>query len=424
MKKLSFLFCSLLAGLFTAQAQEYLEVSFGTSYSNMAFFSLDDGETTTMANTSWDLAFVTAPGGAGIHLNEAAKSVMAGPIPELRLWLAPTDDFTATIDPADLTDSLYNTEISWEDGAFNSVKDPGTPDDYGWGLYDSGSGVIEGNRVFALQLRDGAWKKLQILALIDGVYTLKYADLDGANEVTGDIDKADYADTPLVLFSFTTGQAFAAPANWDLLFTRYRDALSTGDETVQYPVTGVLNAPGLEVAEARDINPLDVDYLPYLDSLETELDVIGQDWKYFDLTNFVWVIDLTRAYFIKLPDEHLWQVFFLDFEGSGTGVTLLGKTDLGSLSSIDDPESNFSSAGLFPNPAQGQFTVSFSLKNRQERLPLTLLDQLGRIVWRTEIVGQSGLNVLQVPIGNLPTGLYRLVLGQGRDRWASPVVVE
>ena len=178
-------FCSI----FSLISQTDVEVSTGASYSNQAFYTLSDDGTTTLDNESWDIAFSTDAEGAAILYNESAKISFGDPVPNLRLYLAPTDDFADVIDSAMLTDSLYNGEASWDDGAFNSEKDDGNPLDYGWGVLNSGTQVIEGTKVYALKLWDDTWRKIKIESLDNGVYTMKYANLDGSNETTVAIDK-------------------------------------------------------------------------------------------------------------------------------------------------------------------------------------------------------------------------------------------
>lgn len=403
-------------GFFSIKAQDLVQVSVGASYSNQAFYTLSNNEINTLNNESWDLAFTTGPADAGIHYNESAKISFTGPVPVLALYLAPINDFSTVIDPMSLTDSLYNGEVSWEDGALNSVKEEGDPSDYGWGVYNPNNQVIEGTYIFALKLRDDSWKKIRIESLDNDVYTMKYASLDGANETTVTIDKNDFQGSPFALFSFSTETAVASPANWDLLFTRYISAIDVGGEITQYPVTGVLSGPGVEVAQANNVDPFTVGHEAYLDSMETQIDVIGQDWKYFDFT-VGWVIDLQRAFFIKLPDNHLWKAVFTDFAGSSSGNMDFIKTDLGQLTTVSDPTSNFIDFGVFPNPVTDEFNLSFSLKEQRADIQVHLVNTLGQVVWNKAVDGNSGLNVLNFQAPDVPSGIYHLIVGNETDLW-------
>lgn len=398
-------------GAISLQAQT-VTVSTGASYSNQAYYNIQTDDVTTLANTAWDLAFSTDPNDAGIFVNEAVKSVLSGPYPELRLYLAPTFEFEDPINPASLTDSLYNPEINWQNGAFNSMKDDLDPSDFGWGFTGSGDTTVIGYRIFALQLRDDTWKKIKIESLVDGVYTMRYADLDGANEQIVTVDKADFAGSPLAYYSFSTGVTVASPTAWDLLFTRYHTPLSGGGAPIQYLVTGVLSGPGTEVAEAQGVDPATVNYEDYLDSLQAApLDIIGQDWKYFDLQNFVWVLDDERAFFVKLANNQLWKIVFTGFGGSTNGNFIFEKTYLGEVSGVEESQSGLSAFRVFPNPAAEEITVAFSLKEEQNNLSAALITPMGQIVRTFAVSGHAGLNVLAVNVSSLPEGSYFLRLG-------------
>ncbi len=413
MKTIPTLFFLLaIAGVTSLRAQEEVTVSVGNNYSNQAYYNIDTDAVTTLDNESWDLAFSTGPTDGGIFLNEATKAVFSGTIPDLKLWLGLTTDFSDPIDPGTLTDSLFNEEEDWQNGAFNSFKDDLDPSDFGWGFYDSGDNSVVGIRVFALKLRNGNWKKIKVESMIGGVYTMKYADLNGNNETTVAIDKADFAGSPMAYFSFETGTAVASPADWNFLFTRYLDELGGAGTPIQYQVTGVLSGPGVEVAEARYIDPSTVDYEDYIDSFDTHLDVIGQDWKYFNLTTFSWVLESDLAFFAKMPNNDLWKLVFTGFGGSTTGNFIFEKTYLGQLTGLTEAGSNLRDFGVFPNPSSGECTLSFSLAEARENVPLRMVNGLGQEVWRSDVVGHSGLNALTLNTRNFPVGIYYVLIGE------------
>ncbi len=211
----------------------------------------------------------------------------------------------------------------------------------------------------------------------------------------------------------TTGSAVPCPTNWDFLFTRYLEALNPGGNVIQYLVTGVLSGPGVEVAEASGVDPATVAYEPYLDSLDTHLNVIGQDWKYFNLTTFSWVLEGDLAFFAKMPNNDLWKLVFTGFGGSSTGNFIFEKTYLGQLTTgLSEAGSNFSDFGVFPNPASGECTLSFSLLEARENVPLRMVNGLGQEVWRSDVVGHSGLNTLTLNTRNFPVGIYYVLIGE------------
>lgn len=396
-----------LSLLFTSSlfAQEFVGVSYGGSYSEMAFYRLSDDETTNVSGDSWDVAFtVIGDTDAGISINEAA--VVFGT--QRVLFLAPTNDFNEVISAGDLTERLLNVEKSWESGAFNSVADPGNSNDFGWGILDPNTGTITGNRVFVVRSKDGSHRKMQIVSLDQGVYTVKLADLDGANETTLTIDKADYPDSDLAYLSLASNALVTnIPGDWDLLFTRYSAPQDDGaGGTIEIMTSGTLSAPGVEVAEARGVLPDDAQFADYEAELSDEIDVIGFDWKSFE-NNTMWVIPFDLSYFVKTETGQVWKVIFVDFDGSSTGNVVFTK-ELVVMSSVQE-RSAFESVGVYPNPLSESSVAVFSLKSAGT-IQASLSNLLGQPIWKGQQKVQEGLNTLELHAGTIPSGTYFLTL--------------
>ena len=415
--KNSFLFLMTLLVACGLKAQEFAQISTGPSYGKQAFYTLADDGVTSIANEDWDLALFLDPGTHGIHFNEATTSTFGAPAPYLEVYLAPVADFDVTIDPSELSDTLYNPESSWAEGAFNTVRDPNNPQDVGWGIVNPSDGSVAGNRVYVIKLRDESYRKLIFDQQAGGVYTIRHAALDGSDEVLLNIDPADYTGSPLALYTFSGNQAFAAPSGWDMAFLRYRGLLYDGNQPLQYAVTGILTAPGVEVAQADNVEVAAVPFEAYEDSLQNRIDVIGEDWKYFNLSAFSWEIAENRAYFLKLPDGHVWKLEFIDFEGSSTGTATFIKYDLGVVTAVNQPESNFKAFGIFPNPiSDGRVNLAFSLKIPSDEVSISVYDLSGRQVWNGAVATHQGLNGVTLQLPKLLPGLYRVVLGKGTDQ--------
>lgn len=406
-----------LSTVMMLSAQNYIQVAVGAGYAQQAYYNLSDNAVTQIANESWDVAFTTFGfADVGISINESTTSVTGMPAPELLLYLAPTNDFLDTIHVDSLTNRLYNDESSWENGALNGVATPSDPFDFGWGSYNINNHTLNGTRVFVIKLRNESYKKFMIESFAGGAYNLKYANLDGSDEQHASIAKTDFSNSPLALFSFETGATLPATGAWDLVFCRYTTPLDDGTGNIlEYPVTGVLSAPGIEVAKAINIDPATVEYSAYVDSFKPELDAIGYDWKSFSFTSG-WVIPNDLVYFVKAQDNVIWKLVFIDFEGSSTGVSTFEKTEVGVLSSIKNRNSNFAEASVYPNPIIDEATVAFTLKQNQNNLQMRVIDLSGKTVWQTSgVPGNEGLNVVNLPHLNLPQGMYLLSIGNGSD---------
>ncbi len=391
---------------------QFVEVSYEADYNAQAYYQLENDATTTVYNIEWDIAFSTIGfADAAIFLNEATG---ASGTP-LELYAAPTNEFSDVINPEELENPLYNDELSWDYGAFNSTRLEEDPFDLGWGAYNPADHTINATKVYVLKLRDETYKKLQIVSLVSTTYTFKYADLDGSNEVTKTINKADFPDADFAYFSFDTEQTISSvPDEWDLVFTRYVTPLDDGEgNLLDYLVTGTLSGVGVEVAQANAINPENVSFDLYEDSLQTQLDIIGYDWKAFDLSTFQWSLPDDRAYFVKTSEGDIWKLVFIDFEGSSTGNTVFQKTALGTVSSVDRP-SVFEDFNIFPNPVADEATVTYSVKTAGP-VKISIGDVFGRKLWSASQSVPTGFNATTLPDLNLPTGTYILSLEANGD---------
>ena len=415
MKKIATLSLSVcLAAAISAQTTQ--EISTGAGYQKQCYVNLSTGTQKQVTNTVWDIAFtVYSDQDAGIFLNESSGSSMGNPLPLPELYDALTDNFNEQPDPGSLIDfQLSNTEKTWANGAFNERRNPDNAVDYGWGEYNPQNGQIIGNAVYVVKLRNGQYRKVKIESLIGGVYTFRYANLDGTNEGLKTINKADHAGKTLAYFSLETGTTVdvePASGGFDLLYTRYITQLYDPGmmDYIPYYVTGVLSGRGTKVAEADAVDPATVAYADYQDSLHTELDIIGHDWKFFNLTE--WTVDADRVFFLKAADDRVWKLHFVDFGGSLNGNAVLEKTDLGIISAVQDPAALGLKVAVYPNPVQDQLTVSLDLPAAlAQNAQLELMDVQGRVVLRQSVVLREGFQVFQLRATTLTSGMYCLKL--------------
>jgi hypothetical protein len=273
-----------------------------------------------------------------------------------------------------------------------------------------------------VDMRDGSYRKIQIVSLTGTTYTFKYANLDGTNEQTKTINKADHVGKTLAYFSLLTGAvADVEPATgFDLLYCRYTTSLYDPAimDSINYDLTGILHARGAQAAEAHGVNPETVRYTDYKDSLRSKLDVIGHDWKSFTGTG--WSVDEKRVFFLKTAQGRVWKLHFIDFEGGSTGKSVLEKTDLGIISKVQDPAAIGAEVLLYPNPVTTQAYISLNLPtawSHNEGL-LTITDMQGRAVLRQHVALRTGFQVLEVNAGNWMPGAYTVTLGTGNEHLA------
>ena len=421
---------TLLCFFFTAglRAQTTTaQISTGAGYAKSAYFKLSDGSSQQIAHDAWDIAFSNlGPAYAGIFVNEATATVNGQPTTALEAYDPFVFDFSETIDPDALLPEqlLLNPEHSWAEGAFNAGIDSSNTNDYGWGAYDPTAKKVLGYRIFVLKLRDGSYRKISFDEYDGNTYTFRVANLDGSNLSTHTVNTAFGNGSPLIYFSLGPNAANVPTATgWDLVFCRYLAALSDGQGGfVPYAVTGVLTADGLQTAKATKIDPATVDHTPYLDSMSHRLDIIGHDWKFFNLQTG-WIVLADRAYFVKTKDNLLYKLVWVGFSGSGTGTATLQSTLIGQLSATTDLPAGIASALVYPNPATDQLHLAVSTRENT-RADVRLLDAAGRVVWTGATASlQPGLSVLDLQLPVLTAGNYLLQVQTPAGQFVRKVLI-
>jgi len=425
MRKLSTLLILALSG--AASAQSFVELACGANYAQQAYYRFDDDQTVKLGNGSWDI-LLTAVGfqDAGIFLNESSSSSFTDPQPELELWLAPTNDFNDPIDPSALTQRRYNDEKGWLYGALNADRNPSNPFDYGWGAYNPATNRVTGNRLFVLKLRDGSYRKLSIDSLVVSTYHLRWAKLDGSDVQTLAIDKKQHSAAGFAFVSLAEGKVLStAPQGWDLFWGRYTTPLDDGQGGIlEYNVTGVLSGPGIAVAEADSVDPLEVDFYAggYDKLLSNDPTVIGSDWKTYDFAQG-WMVDTDRVFFVRTRDQHVWRMVIVDFEGISTGNMVFEKYDLGMLASLDPGTPTAGPASAGPNPALPGQELFLEWPGEAAAATVRLFDLNGSPLWQRDITLNPGFQVLGTLPADLPAGTYLLQVQRGADRWSRPWVI-
>lgn len=417
--------CALCLLAVVLNAQESQEISTGPGYNQQSFVNLSAGTEHQVANDSWDLAFTVAPQDAGVFINESVGSTQ-GALP-IQAFFTLSDDFSVLPEPSSFEDfPLFNREISWSYGALNEFREGENPDDFGWGVYNPATMEIIGTYVYVIELRDGTYLKFQIQSLINGVYTFRYAHLDGSGEVTKTISKADHAGNMLAYFSFETGETVDVEPSggFDLLFCRYYALLHQGGDSVQYLVTGILSAAGVEVAEANHVDPATVQFQDFADSLSSHLEIIGHDWKSFDLNAFEWILPEDLVYFVKTQDDRVWKIRFMEFLGSSSGAAIFEKTDLGIISGVEDSSSPLSEFLVYPNPASDEVNVVYTLRdNLTSEVKLQVLDASGRFIDQYATHAGTGINVFTIERDDLLSGIYFIRVMVGEESYTGSMYI-
>ena len=102
--------------------------------------------------------------------------------------------------------------------------------------------------------------------------------------------------------------------DWDITFTKY----ITPVQGTPYGVTGVLSNNGVQVAQVI-MYQIQILTVRLQHTMTSKINIIGYDWKSFDMSTFSYSVEPYRCYFIKDQNDKIWRIVFTSFEGSSTG---------------------------------------------------------------------------------------------------------
>lgn len=420
MKKIILTFlCGCALSAVHAQNAVTDTVSTGAQYADQVWYSLENGTKTAVPKTDWDIAFRTNEiMSVAIIINDGAGT---------ELWKYPGDTSAwSTLDTAGIAtwDQAYNSETDWETGAFNALSGS-SQFDYGWGEYDVNTHDVNGNALFVIRLSDGSYRKIWIQQLDLGeTYIFKYAGLDGANEQEVTLEKSAYANKNFGYYSLQNNQALDPEPDsddWDLLFTQYTAFIPAGQEVMPYVVTGVLSNDGVTGAKAEHVDA--ASYTDYeSQTLEQARNLIGYDWKAYDMSANAYVIADSTVFFVQDKNEAIWKLVFTGFGGSADGNFIFSKEKL-TTTAIHDATGDVGSMAVYPNPVSSEeLTVAFSLKeSRPARL--YIYDYSGRCVFHKNVNARRGMNRETFSMQSLPAGIYLLTLEAGSQKASQKIVV-
>jgi hypothetical protein len=392
-------------------------VSTGPQALQQVRYRLIDDAQTMAALTDWDIAF---------EITGITGSVLVNTAKGMRVFKAPyTLAQWAELDTAGLAANWpeqHNSETNWSSGALNQGL-TANPFDLGWGIYNFTTNNVAGDSLFVLALADGQYKKFAVngFASATNSFTFTLAALDGSNEQVGNLVRSDFAGKNFGYWSFTTGAAVdpePLASEWDLLFTKY-SAFVTQPFPAYYPVVGAL--------QNREVEALQVDGVPSVDvqwtnqTLGTDMNIVGYDWKNFNMTTFQWEYAQDRTYFVKDRAANVWKLVFTAYGGNATGNITFTK-ELISATSVAEGQTPQAFI-LAPNPAS-QGNVNLVIDTQVPQLLLNIHDASGRLVREELLTGLGGLVQRTIDLNGLGKGLYVIRLqGEGLSS-SSRLVIE
>lgn len=270
------------------------QVCMGFLYGDQTWMDL---ETATVLSTNsfmaWDLAFESAADGWHVRLNSAR--VMGA-------WDLGAVDIEQ---PADTNGFGAGMRID---------ASSGNPDSTAIGDWrGSGHVYMVDKGISPLGARQG-FVKIRFLEVDVASYTLQVAALNGSGLRTITVSK-DHTrhNTHLHL---TNGVVDIEPpkGTWDVVLTQYTYQYYE-PETMLYVVRGMISAPGVRVSRMRPA-PAAVTLGDTLTTpLNGALDVIGFDWKYYDIDQGTYYIRPDLIHIVQCASGRFVRLRFLDFYG-------------------------------------------------------------------------------------------------------------
>ncbi len=277
----------------------------GVDYQMQLYFDLSSGQVKTQnLRDSWDLAFscdITQP---NLFVNPAMSSSIAR---------TGVTDFSTTFDPSNFKFEFERSGRYYHHGWWSGDIDNGQPKQE---VY-----LINLGRDFANQER--GFLKVQLIALESDAYLIKVAKLDNSElkEVRLSVEpRYNYQfiklDKPDEILSLEPPKK-----EWDLHFTKYMERLFDGSDTLDYSVTGCMINPSNTTAYLDTISTQDstISYtsLRIEDVDEHQLsdrqNVIGHDWKYFDLDVGTFLVRSNLNYFVRDNSNITYRLHFTGF---------------------------------------------------------------------------------------------------------------
>lgn len=453
MKIRSLLAAGLVFGALQSNAQAWIDDSVsmgaqstppaGPAYFNDVHYSLKNGQQLSGANTNWHLAFQTTPQGPYGNVSVFANHVQA----RVRVFpahVAASTSFTS-FNPADTStiatnaNEVFNTDTSWNFGAFNRMANPANPFDYSWGMYDMSTHEVVGDSLYLLKVGNAFykfWIQTYVSTPSDSVqWKFRIAKLDGTADTTIRIYRVGggFADRMFAYYNVNTQTVLDRElprTNWDILFTRYKEYIPGAPGSPFYNVTGVLSNFDVTVAEINNLPPdtavLDTINMTFARSMKE----IGSDWKTFNNTTMTWTLKDSLSYFIKTKNTNeYYQLQFTGFGGSATGMIYFKKRKVGDIPSPTNVINSTAAQAvnaffLAPNPAADNAGIVIDTKENIGFSRILVTDLTGRVVYQTAVSLQQGMNAYNLNVSNLPSGTYLVSVSNGSWKVAEKLMVQ
>lgn len=403
-KTLLQLFFALSGYAAIAQQAANDSISLGASYVNDVYYSFENGTVGTAQGNNWHIALSTRPAAPPMDVMRSA-TVATNSARGVLLFKSNQNDWsTFTADGYNTWPKGYNSDTSWDVGAFNANRTT-NGFDFGWGMYNMQSHNVEGNSIFLLAIveRNGpsfdtTFKKIMINKLAyDTQWVFTFSNVDGSDSNYVTIGRGAYAGKLFVYYDLKNKQIVdrEPTASWDVLFTRYTTYTTQFGITQLGTSTGVLHHPSVRAAKVDGLpeDSITIDMANFSKNINT----IGTDWKANPGPGvpFFSVYDST-VYFVRLANNKQYRLAFRRFDGSSNGRITFYKNAEANYTGLLERKI-LPTVNVYPNPATNNVTVETGTGLHT----IALFDITGRCVKQLQASGS-----VVVDLNDVKKGLY------------------
>ncbi len=270
------------------------QVAMEPNYKNQIWYRLSDNQIIkTNLRTDWDIAFESSATGYHIILNGANA---------VKVYKT---NFTQLNQVNDTTGLAIKGQADMPSGNLDSTA---------FGNWPMNNTVYIINRGYNEAGQLLGFYKMKMVSQTTTNYTFEYGDIFGSQTFQATVNKNE--ENNFNAFSFTTNaQINIEPkkTEYDLCFTQYTYLFH---EPLQYyQVTGVLNNRyNTRIAKISNKPFSEITINDTLGkTFGNNRDVIGYDWKTFNLNNNLFTVDVTRCYIINDSKGFYYKLHFIDF---------------------------------------------------------------------------------------------------------------
>ena len=396
------------------QAQTSVTVSTAAANSEQVWYSLLNGEVDSAPLAEWDVAFEITGFASSIRVNTAKGLVVYETPDAIDQW-----DNVVTVDMDNWT-RVDNADTSWSISALNNGNDLDDPLGFnvGWGNYNQATHVVVGTHIYAIMFPDSSWKKLRINSLAAGVYDFTYANLDGTDNHDATLAKNSFVGKHFGYWSFDSNATIdrePLAMDWDLLFTKY-----TGFVPTPYPVSGVLQNKNVTAQQVDGVPTADAQWSPGL--LSVHMNIIGSDWKSYDMDQNVYTIVADRTYFVKDVPGNIWKVIFTGYGGGSNGNMTFTQEMLSPVG-IQETTAQQGTLLVYPNPVtNGQAQVIMDIPASEGTL--RVFNTTGQQMLEHRFSGLAGLSNRTLDVSNLAKGVYVVRIEANHSNTTAKLVID